>query len=400
MSEQVTTGGETDCRSQSSMEALNRLCHCISVDQVALRGELESKLGGRGLSGTLLDTHPNLLAPLPVFISRAHLDEMACVVAAVDRLVATPLYRSTALGWAPAVAQVDYGPRGGLLGFDFHLGTLGPRLIEINTNPGGALLNALLLGAQQVCCSGAAQLASLPLDPAAVEQSLCDVLLAEWRMQRGGAALQSLAIVDESPLQQYLYPEFLLYQQALGRRGVHVLIADPHEIVERNGRLWVGDKPIDMVYNRLTDFALEHPAVGHLKAAYLAGSLVLSPNPRAHALYANKRNLCLLGDPAFLSATGADPDDAETLARAVPHTELVTDANRADLWARRRALFFKPVGGYGSKAAYRGDKITHRVWAEIAKREYIAQELVTPRTASERSRERCTAQGRRPQLRV
>ena len=42
------------------------------------------------------------------------------------------------------------------------------------------------------------------------------------------------------------------------------------------------------------------------------------------------------------------------------------------------SLFFKPAAGYGSKAAYRGDKLTKRVWAEMAKRTYIAQALVVP----------------------
>jgi hypothetical protein len=52
---------------------------------------------------------------------------------------------------------------------------------------------------------------------------------------------------------------------------------------------------------------------------------------------------------------------------------------RADaLWAERRKLFFKPAAGYGSKAAYRGDKLTRRVWQEILRGDYVAQALVAP----------------------
>ena len=43
---------------------------------------------------------------------------------------------------------------------------------------------------------------------------------------------------------------------------------------------------------------------------------------------------------------------------------------------------FKPAAGFGSKAAYRGDKVTKRVWEEIAAGTYVAQALVAP---SERS---------------
>jgi len=41
-------------------------------------------------------------------------------------------------------------------------------------------------------------------------------------------------------------------------------------------------------------------------------------------------------------------------------------------------LFFKPAGGYGSKAVYRGDKITKGVWAEIIRGGYIAQNFAAP----------------------
>jgi hypothetical protein len=55
------------------------------------------------------------------------------------------------------------------------------------------------------------------------------------------------------------------------------------------------------------------------------------------------------------------------------------DAAHAEaLWAARRRYFFKPAAGYGSKAAYRGDKLTKRVWSEILGADYVAQETVPP----------------------
>ncbi len=67
-----------------------------------------------------------------------------------------------------------------------------------------------------------------------------------------------------------------------------------------------------------------------------------------------------------------------TLLAAIPRTEIMTAGNRDALWAKRRELFFKPAAGYGSKAAYRGDKLTKRVWEEMAKGTYVAQALVAP----------------------
>ncbi len=52
--------------------------------------------------------------------------------------------------------------------------------------------------------------------------------------------------------------------------------------------------------------------------------------------------------------------------------------NADDLWKRRRGLFFKPALGFGSKATYRGEKITLRVWEEILKGQYVAQALIPP----------------------
>jgi uncharacterized circularly permuted ATP-grasp superfamily protein len=95
-------------------------------------------------------------------------------------------------------------------------------------------------------------------------------------------------------------------------------------------------------------------------------------------LYADKRNLIVLGQDEQLAAWGASAADRSLLQAGVPQTELVTPEHADDLWARRRQLFFKPVAGFGAKAAYRGDKLTRRVWAEILASDFVAQALVAP----------------------
>jgi len=371
-------GCGNSCQTATSIEALNRTCYCLSLDKEALRRGLEADLGTRGLLSAMVETHPHLFASVPMFVSRAHVERMARVIDAVETVVATLPFRRTALAWAPDIARFDPGSPGGLLGYDFHLTVTGPQLIEINTNPGGALLNAVLGRAHQSCCADAAGLAMAPMEADAIDEALFEVFLTEGRLQRKDVPLMSVAIVDEAPEQQYLYPEFLLYRQLFSRHGIEVTICDPRELSRKNERLWKGSQSIDFVYNRLTDFALEQPAQAALKLAYLAREVVVSPHPRAHALYADKRNLTLLSDEAFLRETGVANDAISTLLDAIPRTEIVTDGNRAALWAKRRQLFFKPAAGYGSKAAYRGDKLTKRVWEEIEKSTYVAQALVAP----------------------
>ena len=376
--EPAQAGCEIGCDAATSIDALNRACYCLSLDEEALRGGLEAELGARGLGAKMAETHPHLFASVPMFVSRDHVDEMARVIRAVEAVVATPHFRNAALAWAPAIARYAPGPAGGLLGFDFHLSDAGPRLIEINTNPGGAMLNAVMARAHRSCCADVAGLAMAPMEADAIEEALLGDFMAEWRRQRADAPLKSVAIVDEAPEQQYLYPEFLLYRQLFVRHGIEATVCDPSELVRGDGGVWIGSRRIDFVYNRLTDFALEQPAHAVLKGAYLAGEVVVSPHPRAHALYADKRNLTLLCDEAFLRATGAAEDVIATLLAAVPHTEVMTAANRDALWTRRRDLFFKPATGYGSKAAYRGEKLTKRVWEEMPKSTYVAQALVAP----------------------
>ena len=376
---QVSPEGCADsCEGAEPIEARNRTCYCLSLDEAALHRGLEADLRTRDMSSAMLTTHPYLFSAVPMFVSREHVEGMERVIRAVEAVVASSPFQSAALAWAPAIAHYDPGSPGGLLAYDFHLGDSVPQLIEINTNPGGALLNAVLGRAQRPCCTDATGLAMAPMGADNVEGALVEVFMTEWRLQRKDVPLRSLAIVDEAPEQQYLYPEFLLYRNLFSRHGVDVVICDPRDLSRKDGRLWHGDRPIDYVYNRLTDFSFEQPAQGALRLAYLAHEVVVSPHPRSHALYADKRNLTLLCQEAFLRGTGVADDVKSTLLSAIPHTEIMTAGNRDEFWTKRRRHFFKPAAGYGSKGTYRGDKLTKRVWEEMAQGTYVAQALVAP----------------------
>jgi hypothetical protein len=106
--------------------------------------------------------------------------------------------------------------------------------------------------------------------------------------------------------------------------------------------------------------------------------VVLTPNPRSHALYADKRNLALLSDARRLQALGVSPAVQSLLLEAIPRTEVVDAADAERLWNARRGLFFKPTAGFGGRAAYRGDKITKRVWQDVLAGDYVAQAIVAP----------------------
>lgn len=365
-------------RSDHAIERLNRDCFCISLDSTALAHALESELGGPGLFELVRERCPFLFAQQPVFLSRAYLERMANVVRAVEAVTALPAYREAVLARAPAIARHDPAGKGVFLGYDFHLahGRLG--LIEINTNAGGAMLNVALARAQRACCSDMAGMVPSPASIAAFEQDIVSMFRNEWRLAGHERALLSVAIVDESPEQQYLYPEFLLFQRLFERHGLHTIVAAPEALTLRNGILLHGSTEIDLVYNRLTDFSLETPACAALREAYLQRAVVLTPHPQVHALYADKRNLALLTDATQLASLGVAPGIQDLLLENIPRTEVVDAAHAERLWGERRGLFFKPTAGFGSRAAYRGDKLTRRVWQEILVGQYVAQAIVAP----------------------
>ncbi len=56
-----------------------------------------------------------------------------------------------------------------------------------------------------------------------------------------------------------MFPEFQLAQQLLQAKGIETLILDPSELEYADGRLIAHGKPIDMMYTRLVDFALDAP---------------------------------------------------------------------------------------------------------------------------------------------
>lgn len=354
---------------------LNRDCQCVTVD----REKLGVALGQAGLGAAGIHGVSPLFADVPVFLAQSEVDAITSTVHAVRRVVALPAFQAQALDHAPAIAGGDHGPVGTLYGYDFHLTPEGPRLIEINTNAGGALLSLALSRTQVACCDG---VTACSADGSSIER-MPDRIVAgfvrELQRQRGAdAPLSTVAIVDERPEQQFLYPEFVLYQRLFEQHGIRALIADVNALEHRDHALWVGETRIDLVYNRLTDFYFSSPSSAALRAAYEQGDVVVTPNPRAHALFANKRHLVLHSSADHLANVGADADAIERLTRVVPHAELVTEANRERLWAERRHYFFKPLCGYGSKAAYRGDKLTRKTWEAIGQADYIAQTLAAP----------------------
>lgn len=362
----------------STAESLNRDCFCSTLNVARLREQLEGDPSLKGMMENIRQTRPNLFSSTVVFVSQEVKRQIEATVAAIERVAALPGYQVQAFSRADAAALHDFGPLGACMGYDFHLSADGPQLIEINTNAGGLLLNVALARAQEACCDEMDWAFPSNARRDTLKQTIFDMFMSEWQLQRGVAAWRSVVVVDEAPLEQYLAPEFELFRQLFAQHGIKAAIADPSDLVWQDGKLLHEGAAVDMVYNRLTDFYLTDPRHLALRRAHEAGAVVLTPHPRAHALLADKRNLIALSQDELLLAWGATAPDRKLLASHIPATRLVTPERADELWAQRRQLFFKPVAGYGAKATYRGDKLTRRVWTEILENDFVAQALVPP----------------------
>ena len=385
----------------SEAERLNAGCHAALLDRAALQRAMQKE--GEVWRSLVTERCPHLFATAPVFIGAGQLQQMRAVIDAVERVVQLP-------GWSDSVIPAQAGiqakkeissqredktnafwvksldsglrrndgrdevpcfAKGVFFGYDFHLNEQGAHLIEINSNAGGAFLNALLIDSQRET--------GWPGEVAAqenLEQVFLEMFRNEWRLARGEAALYGVAIVDEQPETQYLYPEFLLAQRMFERAGIAAYIVDPSALQVRGDSLYLDEQKIDLVYNRLTDFSLQqYPA---LRQAYLDDSVVVTPNPAHYARYADKRNLARLSEADGLRVLGASEADIATLQAGIPHTLAVKPDMEATLWMERKQWFFKPNNGYGSKGAYRGANLTRRVFGEILQGDYVVQKLAAP----------------------
>ncbi|MEP3892044.1 MAG: hypothetical protein ABJN69_16425 [Hellea sp.] len=344
---------------------LNSQCYCWPVKRESITDAISKEAPAEDMA-QMLSERLNYFASTSIFLSPDILRSMTDQVKAIEGVIKLPAYAQAAMKRAEGTAFSPQQPQtpGAFMGYDFHITEEGPRLIEINSNAGGAFIVNMIETA-----------IGRPSETFNVD--VASMFQAEWMSAGRSRPLRSIAIVDDQPAQQYHYPDMCLAKTLLEKQGLTVIITDPADLRLEDGKLYHGATAIDLVYNRLTDFDLQAPQSEIVKRAYLKDAAVVTPAPHHHALYADKRNLILLSDQDRLAAFGASQSQLNAL-QSIPSTEDVTPEKADRLWGNRRQLFFKPQGGFGSRGAFRGAKLTKKVWGEILEGGYIAQELIAP----------------------
>lgn len=348
---------------------LNQHCFCNTIIPLSIAHHLQPL-------GALEKKVAAIFNPYSIYVSQGTMNTINAFITAYIRLASLPAFQQTILKNSPYPMPTSVS--GDLLSFDFHLSLEGPRLIEINTNPAGAYYAAILDNSNQGCAQHGIQNPHYTKQLTNFEQQIFQLFSTTWRHLCPSRALKTVLILDNHPKNQHYYPEFLLYQRAFSRHGVQTIIADPSELSLTSAGLSYQNIPIDMIYNRLTDFYLQQPLHHAIREAWLNRQVILSPSPHAYALHADKSNLIVFSDLPRLQALGCTLGDQGLISATLPKTMSTQGLEPDWLWQRRKDYYFKPLTGFGSKGVFLGSKITHRVFNEIITGPYLIQENIPP----------------------
>ncbi|MBD1400624.1 hypothetical protein [Pelovirga terrestris] len=312
------------------------------------------------------------ISPTRVDISRHDLKRMHTLARTLFRLSQRTSYQQRVFPEIPEIARFDPGHAALMMGYDFHLGANGPKLIEVNTNAGGAFV------AWQSQMRNLQGGDGIPLSER-FQQRLLFSFQREWRdFSRSRQALQCLVLLDEDPPNQPLYPEMVSCRDWLISHGIDARIADPGDLQIDGDGVYHQERKVELIYNRHCDFFLEEDALAPLRAAYLAGSICLSPNPFAYGLLADKRRMILWSDEEVLQQLGLSAARTRLLLEMVPLSRLMGGMDATRLWDERKELIFKPVNKFGGRGVLMGKSITRKRFAELEPDSTLVQQIVPP----------------------
>ncbi|MDX8410556.1 MAG: hypothetical protein R8K46_01605 [Mariprofundaceae bacterium] len=298
-------------------------------------------------------------AEISVSTPRQSFQDMLRLVGALHRLQACELYEESLRHRIPEIAHADPHNDSVLMGYDFHLSPDGPKLIEINNNAAGLYAEGAWLPQPLI--------AELPGE------------LTERLDRMFDPAWQQLAIVDEHVSEQFMYPEMLAYADLFQQRGRQAVVVSPEDIdLGEDGDLYVEGRRLDVIYNRHTDFYLEHADLAHIRTAYLAGTVALTPNPRSYGLLGDKRRMVDWWRPGLLESFDLAAEDIALIRRISPEIHLLADMDSEWLWDERKAWVFKPAARHGGKGVLLGKAMSRKRFEALDGVHTVVQRFVPP----------------------
>ena len=309
----------------------------------------------------------NVISPYKISVSQSVVDSIADAVDNIFRLSRTNSYREAVLG-TPVDREILCSPAANLsvlMSYDFHLDGETPRLLEINTNASGYLL--------------AGALYTMHAQPNPFPQAISSLKKAfseEFR-RLGLTGSPHIAIIDEEPRAQKMFPEILLYKSLFERWGYRASIHDYLDLTCRDGSLFAGEKKVDFIYNRYCDFTLSDRSSEELRRAYLKDACGFSPNPKEYILLADKRRLVQMNSDGWLESVSTSDISIDAIRNVLsPTWHAGESGDISEVWQKRKLCFFKPPQSYGGKGAYRGSSISRKVFDRVMSEDALIQQYV------------------------
>jgi len=207
-------------------------------------------------------------------------------------------------------------------------------------------------------------------------------ILAAWHEFAGSRRRPRVAILDWDDVPTRT--EFDLYRQHFATLGIEAVIDDPRNCEYRDGKLWVKEAPVDLIYKRvliselIDTCGLEHDVVRAVRDR----AVCLVDGFRCKILH-KKESLAVLSDEA--NADTFLPDEVEAIHDCIPWTRVVRERRTThggepiDLvpWmlANRERLVLKPNDEYGGKGITLGWTVDGSEW-ERAVQDALAQPFI------------------------
>lgn len=209
---------------------------------------------------------------------------------------------------------------------------------------------------------------------------------ADW----GGKASQpNIAIIDWSDVPTK--NEHLICKAHFEQHGLQAVLADPRDLVYRDGALWAGDFRVDLLYKRvLISELIQRMGTDNPIVCAVKDRAVLMTNSFSAKLMAKKASFAFLSDET--NEHLFTPEEIRVIHEHIPWTrrveERMTRYKGADIdlipfiTDHRETLVLKPNDEYGGTGVVLGWEATAAEWNETIQKAltlpFVVQERVDP----------------------
>lgn len=372
----------------------------VEAERSAARDQWESLVDAFGRRGITFDGLPMRsflrpdLVPRPVWNDLRRSGERLLSIASRVARRAFDGDAARLCGWlglpdthARWIAQDPGEPDVVLSRLDAFLTPDGPRFIEINSDaPAGFGYGDSMAEVFEELPVFRAFAGRVPVAYERSANRLVEAVVGTWRA-RGGGGSPVVAIVDWAEVKTRADQELL--RRHFEAAGVRCLLADPRELLVRDGRLRCGGVALDVVYRRgvLSELVEKESELAGLFEAYRRRLAVFVNSFRCQ-LSEDKAFFALLTDEAFAGLL--TEEEGAFVRRLVPWSRKVEerftrkDGDSVDLLpyiiANREKLVLKPAHGYGGRSVFIGDETEPSAWEEAVRaglgQAWIVQERV------------------------